>query len=198
MPLDRPGEVGHFFRVIGEWIISGSVLEQEFRLVERDVLERNGVLDLEAPGFSDKVRNRNAIVEDVVDPTKPVRTRLNLEGRLEKPLIIAVARAEHDPMLTQAHGRSIGVGREMFHSQNRHVFAIEFLSRAPAARTLAERGIVGIMRLCSLSPERGSANKRIHGVHPNPRPSAENRLANNSVRSASADRLFDSNRFSVA
>ena len=82
MPLDRPGEVGHFFRVIGERIISGSVFEQEFRLVDRDVLERDVVLDLEAPGLSGKVGDRDAIVEDVVNPAKPVRTRLDLEARL--------------------------------------------------------------------------------------------------------------------
>ena len=72
--LDRPGEVGHFFRVVGERIISGSVLEQEFRFVDRDMLERDIVLDLEAPGLADEVGDRNAIVEDVVNPAKPVRT----------------------------------------------------------------------------------------------------------------------------
>ena len=120
MPLDRPGEVGHFFRVIGERIISGSVFEQEFRLVDRDVLHGDGVLDLQAPGFSGKIRNRNAIVEDVVNPAKPVRTGRNLEARLEKPLIVAVARAEHHSVLAQAHGRCIGIGREMSYREDGH------------------------------------------------------------------------------
>ena len=124
MPLDRPGEVGHFFRVIGEWIILGFVLEQEFRLVERDVLERDVVLDLEAPGFSGKVRDRNAIVEGVVDPAKAVRTRLNLEARFEKPLIVAVAWAEHHSVLAQAHGRGIGIGREMSYREDGHARSI--------------------------------------------------------------------------
>jgi hypothetical protein len=77
------------------------------------VLQCDVVLDLQAPGLSGKVGNRDTIVEDVVNPAKPVRTRLNLEARFEKPLIVAVARAEHHPMLSQAHGRGIGIGREI-------------------------------------------------------------------------------------
>src|SRR5208337_4532186 len=89
MPFDRPSEVRHFVRVIGERIESGSVFEQKFRFVERDVLERDVVLDDESPGLSDEVGNRNAIVEDIVNPAKPVRTGFDLEARLEKTLVVA-------------------------------------------------------------------------------------------------------------
>ena len=80
MPLDRPGEIGHFIRVVGERIISGSVFEQEFRFVERDMLQCDVVLDLEPPGLPGKVGDGDAIVEDVVNPAKPVRTRLDRRG----------------------------------------------------------------------------------------------------------------------
>ncbi len=49
-----------------------------------------------ASDFADTVRNRNAIVEDVVEPAKPVWTGFDVEPRFEKRLIVAVALAEHD------------------------------------------------------------------------------------------------------
>ena len=118
--LDRPGEVGQFVRVIGERIVSGSVLEQEFRFLDRDMLERDGALDFETPGLAGEVGNRNAIVEDVVNPAEPVRTRRDLEARMEQPLIVAVARAQHHPMLAEPHRRCIGIGREMSYRENGH------------------------------------------------------------------------------
>ncbi len=56
VPLDRPGEVGHFLRVIGERIISGSVLEQEFRFVDRDMLERDACSRPRGAGFRRRSR----------------------------------------------------------------------------------------------------------------------------------------------
>ena len=54
MPLDRPGEIGHFFRIIGEGIGARSVFEQEVRLVGREVLKSDDVLDSETPGLPEK------------------------------------------------------------------------------------------------------------------------------------------------
>ena len=115
MPLDRPSEVGQFLRVIGEGIGARPLLELEFRFVGRDVLERDGVLDAEAAGLADKVGDGDAIVENVVDPAKPVRTGLDVEACVQQPLVVAVARTQHHPMLAEPHGDGIGVGREMPH-----------------------------------------------------------------------------------
>jgi hypothetical protein len=89
------------------------------------VLQLDIALDPKASRISREVHNRNAIVEDVVNPAHASGTGLDIEGRLEKPLIVAVARAEHHPMLSQANWRGIGVGRDMFHSQNCHAPSIE-------------------------------------------------------------------------
>ncbi len=120
MPLDRPGEVGHFVGVIGEGIGAGPLLELEFRFVGRDVLERDLVLDREAPGLAGKVGDGDAIVENVVDPAKPVRTGLDVEACVQQPLVVAVARTQHHPMLAKPHRGGVGVGREMPYCQDGH------------------------------------------------------------------------------
>jgi hypothetical protein len=111
------------------------------------VFQRDIALDPKASRIPREVRNRNAIVEDVVNPAHALRSGFNIEGRVEKPLILAVARAEHHPMLSQANWRAIGVGRDMFHSQNCHPLSMEcpaiewsFISRCEATRRLTPDG----------------------------------------------------------
>jgi hypothetical protein len=89
------------------------------------VFQRDIALDPKASCIFREVRNRNAIIEDVVNPAYALGSGFNIEGCVEKPLIIAVARAEHHPMLPQANRHDIGVGRDMFHSQNCHALSVE-------------------------------------------------------------------------
>src|SRR5208337_725483 len=49
-------------------------------------------------------------------------------ARLEKTLVVAVARAQHHAMLAKPHRRSIGVGRQMLYCEDGHASSIEFQS----------------------------------------------------------------------
>jgi hypothetical protein len=112
------------------------------------VFQRDIALDPKASRIPGEVRDRNAIVENVVNPAHALRSGFDVEGCLEKPLIIAVARAEHHPMLSQANWRAVGVGRDMFHSQNCHALSMEcraiewsYISRCESVRRLNPDGL---------------------------------------------------------
>jgi hypothetical protein len=62
----------------------------------------------------------------------------NIEPGIEKPLILAAARAQHHPVLSQPNGRDIGVGRHMIDRQYRHSLSMR---STPAARAVCERVI---------------------------------------------------------
>jgi hypothetical protein len=89
------------------------------------VLQRDVALDAKASCISGEVRDRDAIVEDIVNPAQTLGPRIDVERRLEKPLIVAVARAQHHPVLRQANGLGVGVGRDVFDCQNCHSLSIE-------------------------------------------------------------------------
>jgi hypothetical protein len=97
------------------------------------VLQGDVALDPKAACVSGEVRDCDAIVEDVVNPAQAVGPWLDLERRIEKPLIVAVARAEHHPMLSEADGFGVGVGGNVFYSQNCHALSIEFRAVGPSS-----------------------------------------------------------------
>ena len=113
--LDHSSEVRHFFRVVGERIVPCSVLQQDFRPLERRVLQCKTALDPEARCTSREVRDCYTIVEDVVDPPQSLRAGLNIESCFDEPLIVAIARAQHHPVLSQPDGRGVRVGGDMFY-----------------------------------------------------------------------------------
>jgi hypothetical protein len=63
-----------------------------------------------------------------LNPAKPVRPRLDLEARLQKPLVVAVARAQHHSMLAKPHRGFVRIGGHMFDGENRHERSIEWQS----------------------------------------------------------------------
>ena len=70
-----------------------SILQQDFGPLEGRVFQLDVALDPKASCVSGEVRDRDAIVEDVVNPAHALRSGFNIEGRVEKPLILAVARS---------------------------------------------------------------------------------------------------------
>src|SRR5277367_6652732 len=72
------------------------------------------------------------------NPSEAMGLGFNFEPGLEKPLILAAARAQHHPVLSQPDGRGIGVGRHMIDRQYRHSLSMRF---PPAARAVCERVI---------------------------------------------------------
>jgi hypothetical protein len=60
-----------------------------------------------------------------------MRLGFNFEAGPDKPLILAAARAQHHPVLSQPDRRGIGVGRHMIDRQYRHSLSMR---SAPAAR----------------------------------------------------------------
>ena len=108
-----------------------SILEHELGFFGRDMFKRDVALDPEASGLPPEVGDGDGIVEDVVNPSETMGLGFNFEPGIEKPLILAAARAQHHPVLSQPNGRNIGVGRHMVDRQYRHSLSMR---SAPAAR----------------------------------------------------------------
>ena len=62
----------------------------------------------------------DAVPEDVVDPAYAARLRVDSEVATQQPLIIAVARPEHQVMLAETHRPPVVVGRDMPYAEDRH------------------------------------------------------------------------------
>ena len=88
-------------------------------------IPRRGMIALD---FADEVCNRNAIVEHRVGSSE-AGCGVHVEDRVDKPLIVAFACADHQSMLAEAGWPGVGVGREMSNRQNRHALRDRTLLR---------------------------------------------------------------------
>ena len=82
VPLDRSSEVGHFLRIVGKRVVASPILEHDPGFVQRDVLESDVALDSQASRLTPEVGDGDRIVEDVVDPSEPMRLGFDHESGL--------------------------------------------------------------------------------------------------------------------
>ena len=68
-----------------------------------------------------EARDGDAVAEDIVDPPQSARRGIYLDPGVEEPLIIAVARPEHDPVLTEGDWLLVAVGRDVPDREKRHL-----------------------------------------------------------------------------
>ena len=127
MPLDRPGEIGQFLRVIGEGVDARPLLELKFRSVGRNVLEYDAVLDAEA-WVSRQSRRWRRNCRKHRGSSEAGAAGIDVEACIQQPLVVAVARTQHHPVLAKPNRGGIGVSREMPHRQDSHAAPIEFRS----------------------------------------------------------------------
>ena len=119
LPLDRAGEVGHVLRPVAEWVMRGVRGEGEDRGVLGGMIEGDAAFEGQGLGAAGERRHRDAVAEHVEQPAQARGLRGDAEGRLDQALVVAVARAEHDPMLAERDRAAIAIDRAVTDGQDR-------------------------------------------------------------------------------
>jgi hypothetical protein len=63
----------------------------------------------------------NAVTKDIVDPSHRAWRRIDVDPGFQQPLIEAVARPEHDAVLTEGDRLFVAVGGRVLDSEKRHL-----------------------------------------------------------------------------
>ena len=113
-------QVGKFFVVVEERIEIGGIIRRERELLLRIVLDRHGRGERQGVGALVEGRDRDAVAEHVVDPAQPHRLRRDIEAAGQHPQIMAVARAQHDPVLAERHRTVVAINGLVVDGQERH------------------------------------------------------------------------------
>src|SRR5216684_1411655 len=120
LPLDAADEVGHLLGAVGERIGAGVLVDAKSGRIDRRMVETNGADEAQLLGAATEARDGDAIAEDVVYPAQIRRLRRDSDRRLDQPLIIAVARPEHDPVLAQGDRPLVAVGGDVVDVEDWH------------------------------------------------------------------------------
>ena len=116
--LHRPRDVGQFLRRVGKGKELRPRVDLAAGLVVDDALDREPVFDRQRRPSAGKRRDGDAIIERVVKPTEPPRLRVDVELRRQQPLIVAVARTHHHPVVAKLDRPRVAVDGQMADVQN--------------------------------------------------------------------------------
>ncbi len=134
-PLDRTRDVGQLLREIGEGIMPRPRIDLAAGLFVLRAVDGEYAFEPQRGRRSGERGERHAIVEHVVEPADAARPRLDRQFGLDQPLVVAVARAQHQAMLAQFDRLRVAVSRQVADAQGRlfalHVaYRLRFCSRA--------------------------------------------------------------------
>ena len=111
--LDRTREIGHFLRPVGERIGPGIALHPEIGRVERQMVEQDIAVEGQRVRLLAEAGDGDAIAEHVVDPAQIHRLGRDPEPYVDQPLVIALLRPEHHPVLPEGDRMPVAVGRDV-------------------------------------------------------------------------------------
>src|SRR6202050_1617011 len=98
----------------------GVFFNLEIRSIFRRVFKSNGAFDIDMRARYIKIEERDAVAEYVMNPPKASGLRRDRQIRMQKPLIEAVARTKHQPMLSEADWPLVPVLRQVSNDKNGH------------------------------------------------------------------------------
>ncbi len=120
LTLNKKSKVEQFIGAIGEWIGFRGFFNGKFRHVDRRVIQADQAFELELWRALIETRHGDAIAEDVENPSDVVGLWRNRQLQLEEPLVVAVARPKHDPVLAKRHRTFVGICGDVMNRQNGH------------------------------------------------------------------------------
>ena len=96
------------------------ILELELERVDGRVIKPDPALEAKLLGSVREACDRDAVPKHIVHPMQRRRFGRDGDGGLDQPLVVAVARPEHDPMLTKCDWLAIAVGCDVADREDRH------------------------------------------------------------------------------
>ena len=121
---DELDEIGKFLVVVDEGIEIGLIVRRQRELFRRIVLDGDGGGECQRRGARLEGRDRDAVVEDVVDPAQRGGLRLDLERARQHAQIVARQRTQHDPVLAERHRVGVAIFGLVVNRQDRLSVAI--------------------------------------------------------------------------
>ena len=117
---DRRHQVGHLLGIVDEGIGLRPRLGAEIRHVVGVMVDANRALEPQFRRPRLEPRQRDAVAERVVDPVDVRRLRRDAQARVDQPLVVAVARAEHHAMVAERDRPAIAVGGDVTDREDGH------------------------------------------------------------------------------
>jgi hypothetical protein len=157
-PLDGAGQVRHVLGAVAERIMGRVRSEGKDRGVLGRVLEGDAAGESECLRAGVEGRHRHAIPEDIEHPAERGRLGIYIEGRLDQPLVVAVAGPKHDPVFAERDRTPIPVDRSVADGEDRQVCRLR--ARADAVIRDARVGPTGAQLVRQRTGGAGSAAAR--------------------------------------
>ncbi len=104
------------FRVFLEWIFGQSCFE---------MFQCDAAVETKLGRGTIEDRDRDGVVEGIVQPADMGRIRCDFQARFQKPEVVAFPRAEHHPVFAKLHWFRVSINREMPHGQKGHISLLD-------------------------------------------------------------------------
>lgn len=119
MRTRKGGDVGPDRGLVGERPLQRTAIDLERQ--RRRVLEHETGLDPQRRGLALEVDDGDEVAEHIIDPAHRSRLWRDLEIGLDQPLVVRIARPEHQPMFAETDGGTIGIGGDVADAQYAHI-----------------------------------------------------------------------------
>jgi hypothetical protein len=116
--LEHPAEIETILFGVGEGVGRGARLDLAPRRPRAVALDRQLAGDAQLAGRLGEGHDRDRVAQDVVDPFRPAGGREVELGR-QQPEVMAVPRAEHEPMRAKADGPAVPIDRRILLAKSR-------------------------------------------------------------------------------
>jgi hypothetical protein len=116
--VQRLRAVGPFIARVVEWKGPCGSLQRIVGQPRFDMLQGDHAVESKPSRRAIEIRDRDGVVEHIMQPVQIRRLRRDVQARPDEAEIMAFARAEHHPMLTQFHRLRIVIRREVTHRQH--------------------------------------------------------------------------------